>query len=66
MSVIQLILVIAMTVAVIGVVVCEILLGFAMVKKNFRFTTRQVGRWIMAFFLILVVSVTAMMAVSMN
>lgn len=62
MSILQIIFTIGVTVGVVGVVISEILLGFALVKKNFRFSTRQCGVWIIGSFLIVVVSVTALLA----
>lgn len=62
MSILQIIFTVGVTVGVVGVVISEILLGFALWRKDFRFSTRQCGKWIVGFFLILIVSVTALLA----
>ena len=56
-------MIITIIASVIGVVVSEILLVIAMVKKNSRITTGKAGRWIMFFLFVLIFTVTALVAI---
>ena len=55
-------LIFLLIISIAGVVGSELLLIYAMVKKNARISTRTAGKYIMAFLIMLVVLVMILMA----
>lgn len=56
-------MIITIIASVIGVVVSEVLLLIALIRKNGPITTGKAGRWIMFFLFVLIFTVTALVAI---
>ena len=53
-------------ISVLGIAACQLLLTYALLKKDSKITTRTAGMWILGFLMILTVSVTVLMLLAPN